>query len=87
MSNNDLYGVQTFVKGRKGKLEQGRFIECSDETEAQRLAERKVRNNDVAGAAAFLRKNYNAEFDDGSEPITIAVFGKVPPGVEDVIPF
>lgn len=87
MAGNDLYGVQTFVKGQKGRLVQGRFIQCSDADEATRTAEQKVKGLYAAGAAAFLRRNVSDEFDDGSEPITLAVFGKVPPGVEDVMPF
>ena len=87
MASNDLYGVQTFVKDRKGKLAQGRFIECKDADDAKRLAEQKVAGQYAAGAAAFLRRSSDREFDDGSEPITLAVFGAVPPGVADVIPF
>lgn len=87
MASSDLYGVQTFVKGHKGKLEQGRFFECKDADEACRTAQQRVDSLNAAGAAAFVRRNCSREFDDGSEPITLAVYGTVPPGVEDRIPF
>ena len=84
---SDLYGVQTFVKDARGKFAQGRFIECKDADEALRTAVQKVSGAQAVGAAAFVRRNFNREFDDGSEPITLATYGKVPPDVEDQIPF
>ncbi len=27
------------------------------------------------------------DYDDGGEPITLAIFGKVPPGLADQLPF
>lgn len=85
MGSSDLYGVQTFIRNRKGKLAQGRFTACKNADEARRLAEAKVEGGHAAGSAAFLRRG-GGEFDEG-EAITFAVFGAVPPGVSDQLPF
>lgn len=87
MDSKDIYGVQTFIRDRKGTLAQGRFIECRDADHARQTAEARVSGAAAVGAAAFLRPGYKAEFDGGDEPITLAIFGTVPPGVEDTIPF
>lgn len=39
------------------------------------------------GAAAFTRTVVDPDYDDGSEPVTLAIFGKVPPGLADQLPF
>ena len=80
------HGVQLFVLAN-GKLAQGRYIECKGEAEACRVAEDKVRNGRAAGAAAFTRTVVDPDYDDGAEPITLATFGRVPPGVADQLPF
>lgn len=80
------HGVQLFVLA-KGKLAQGRYIECKGEAEACRVAEDKVRNGRAAGAAAFTRIVVDPDYDDGGEPTTLAVFGKVPLGLSDQLPF
>lgn len=85
MKSSDLYGVQTFVRDRKGKLGQGRCITCKDADQACREAEAKVVGGHAAGSAAFLRRG-GGEFDEG-KAITIAVYGTVPPGVADALPF
>lgn len=82
---SDLYGVQTFVRDGKGKLAQGRFTQCKDADEARRYAEARVEQGYATGSAAFLRRG-GGEFDKG-EAITFAVFGTVPPGVSDQLPF
>lgn len=83
----DRYAVQTFTTNKKGSLLQGRLINCEDSEEARRVAEQKVSRGEAVGAAAFLRQCYDDEFDDGSEPITLATFGRVPSGVADQLPF
>lgn len=85
MASSDLYGVQTFVRNGKGKLAQGRFTPCKDADEARRYAEARVAQGHAIGSAAFLRRG-GGEFDEG-ETITFAVFGAVPPGVSDQLPF
>lgn len=82
---SDLYGVQTFVRDRKGKIGQGRFTMCKDADEARRYAEARVEQGYAAGSAAFLRRG-GGEFDEG-EAITFAVFGTVPQGIKDALPF
>ncbi|GEP09864.1 hypothetical protein [Methylobacterium gnaphalii] len=84
---SDVYGVQTFLKDRKGHLCQGSTFECRDADEARRMAEQRVQRGAVVGSAAFLRRDFSKEFDDGSEPITLATYGRVPPGVADALPF
>lgn len=85
MASQDLYGVQTFVTDRKGAIAQGRFFSCKDADEARRIAEARVSGAHAVGAAAFYRTGAGDQ-DDG-EPITIATYGTVPPGVEDTLPF
>ena len=85
MKSTDLYGVQTFVRDSKGKLGQGRCITCKDADDARRVGEAKVNGGHAAGSAAFLRRG-GGEFDEG-EAITLAVYGTVPPGVADALPF
>lgn len=81
----DLYGVQTFILDRLGKLILGRFWTCKDADEARRLAEGRVSGGHAAGAAAFYRTG-TGEFDEG-EAVTIATYGRVPAGVVDALPF
>ncbi|MBI1690500.1 hypothetical protein [Methylorubrum sp. DB1722] len=82
---SDLYGVQTFVRDRNGKLAQGRFTACKDADEARRYAEARVAQGYAVGSAAFLRRG-GGEFDEG-EAITLETYGAVPPGVSDQLPF
>lgn len=85
MAGKDLYGVQAFIPDRLGKLIQGRFWTCKDADEARRMAEGRVNGGHAAGAAAFYRSGAG-EFDAG-EVVTIATYGRVPPGVMDALPF
>lgn len=85
MATGNLYGVQTFVRDRKGKLAQGRYIPCKDADEARRLAQARVNGAHAAGAAAFYRTG-GGEFDEG-EAYAIATYGSVPPSVADALPF
>ena len=80
------HGVQLFVL-LKGKLALGRYIECKGVTEACRIAEEKVRIGRAIGAAAFTRTVVDPDYDDGGEPVTLAIFGKVPSGLADQLPF
>ena len=80
------HGVQLFIL-LKGKLALGRYIECKCVAEACRIAEEKVRIGRAIGAAAFTRTVVDPDYDDGGEPITLAIFGKVPPGLADQLPF
>lgn len=85
MRSGDIYGVQTFVRDRRGRLVQGRFTACKSSAEACRYAEARVEQGAAPGAAAFLRRG-GGEFDEG-DLITVAVFGAVPPDVKDSLPF
>ncbi len=86
MAQKDHYGVQTFVTDRKGRLARGLAIACRNADEARREAERRANGRSAIGATAFWRAA-TEEFDEGAEPVTLAVYGKVPPGVEDGLPF
>ena len=77
------FAVQTFHQDQTGKLARGRYVTCPSAMEAERYAERAVVNRHADGAAFSRRVS---EFDD-AEPITLAVFGTVPAGVEETIPF
>ncbi|WP_267422731.1 hypothetical protein [Methylobacterium sp. GC_Met_2] len=80
------HGVQLFVT-EKSRLTQGRCLEAKTAAEACRIAEEKVRLGWAIGAAAFTRTVVDPDYDDGGEPITLAIFGKVPPGLADQLPF
>lgn len=84
MGQSVHFSVQTFQEDHNGKIARGRYVTCPSAAEAERYAERAVANRHADGAAAFSRRA--SEFDD-AEPITLAVFGKVPAGVEETIPF
>ncbi|MCJ2051684.1 hypothetical protein [Methylobacterium sp. J-070] len=80
------HSVQLFVLV-KGRLAQGGLMDCKGAAEACRVAEDKVRLGRAIGAAAFTRTVVDPDFDDGGEPITLAIFGTVPPGLADQLPF
>lgn len=80
------HGVQLFVL-IEGKIAQGRYVECRDGAEACKVAEEKVRLGRSVGAAAFARAALDADIEHASEPITLAIFGTVPPGMVDHLPF
>lgn len=80
------HSVQLFVLV-KGKLALGNTVSCRNPEEACRTAEQKVENGRAVGAAAFTRTVVDPEYDDGSEPVMLAVFGKVPVGLADQMPF
>ena len=80
------HSVQLFVLV-KGRLAQGNLVDCKGASEACRIAEEKVRLGRAIGAAAFTRTVVDPDYDDGGEPITLAIFGKVPPGLADQLPF
>jgi hypothetical protein len=80
------HSVQLFVLV-KGRLAQGSFLYCKGAAEACRIAEEKVRLGRAIGAAAFTRTVVDPDYDDGGEPITLAIFGSVPPGLADQLPF
>jgi hypothetical protein len=86
MPPKDHYGVQTFVTDRKGRLARGLAVACKNADEARREAERRASGRSAIGATAFWR-SASGEFDESAEPITLAVYGTVPPGVEDTLPF
>ena len=86
MDRTATHGVQLFVE-RKGKLAHGRFLECTDAGEACRVAAETVHLGQAVGAAAFTRTVTDSEYDDGEEPVALATFGRVPPGVADRLPF
>ena len=78
--------VQLFVLV-KGMLAQGNQLSCKSSSEACQVAEEKVRLGRAIGAAAFTRTVVDPDYDDGGEPVTLAIFGKVPPGLADQLPF
>jgi hypothetical protein len=80
------HGVQLFV-AEKGKLAQGRCLGAKDAADACKIAEEKVRNGRAVGAAAFTRTILDPDYDDGAEPTTLAIFGRVPSGISDQLPF
>ncbi|XYD09874.1 hypothetical protein R1A27_04815 [Methylobacterium sp. NMS12] len=80
------HSAQLFVLV-KGKLAQGNCVTCKTPSEACKMAEEKVRLGRAIGAAAFTRTVVDPDYDDGSEPVTLAIFGKVPPGLADQLPF
>lgn len=85
MASKDLYGAQSFVRDSRGEIGLGRFYPCKNADEARRTAEQRVVSGHAVGAAAFLRHGAG-EFDEG-EVITFAVYGQVPRGVVDMVPF
>lgn len=85
MSGSERYGALTFVRDRFGQLREGRVYPCSDGEVARKVAEDRVKMGWAPGAAAFLRRG-GGEFDEG-ETVTLAVYGTVPPGVRDALPF
>ncbi|SFM91489.1 hypothetical protein [Methylobacterium pseudosasicola] len=80
------HNVQLFVLV-KGKLAAGNIVDCKSPADACRVAEEKVRVGRAIGAAAFTRTVVDPDYDDGGEPVTLAIFGRVPPGVADQLPF
>ncbi|MEE7491127.1 hypothetical protein [Methylobacterium oryzae] len=80
------HNVQLFVLV-KGKLVAGNLVSCRDPEDACRTAEHKVQSGRAIGAAAFTRTIVDPEYDDGSEPTTLATFGRLPPGLADNLPF
>lgn len=80
------HSVQLFVLV-KGKLVAGNLVSCRDPDDARRIAEQKVQSGRAVGAAAFTRTVVDPEYDDGSEPTTLAVFGRLPPGLAESLPF
>ena len=80
------HSVQLFVLV-KGKLTVGNLISCKAPEEACRVAEERVNCGRAIGAAAFTRTVVDPDYDDGSELVTLAIFGKVPPGLADQLPF
>jgi hypothetical protein len=78
--------VQLFVLV-KGKLALGGRIDCRAPEEACRVAENRVSRGRAIGAAAFARTVVDPDYDDGSEAVTLAIFGRVPPGLADQLPF
>jgi hypothetical protein len=85
MVPKDHYGVQTFIKDRKGQLARGLALACRNAEEARREAERRANGRSAVGATAFWRSAVG-EFDEG-EAVTIATYGQVPAGVVDALPF
>lgn len=82
----EVYGVQVYLL-RKGKFELGPAVMCRDADTARAEAERRSFAPHVAGTSAFWRRITSNEFDDGEAPVTIGVWGRVPPGISDALPF
>ncbi|MCJ2067815.1 hypothetical protein MKK75_03160 [Methylobacterium sp. J-030] len=80
------HSVQLFVL-IKGHLAEGSVMDCKGASEACRIAEEKVRLGRAIGAAALTRTVVDPDHDDGGEPITLAIFGRVPSGLADQLPF
>ena len=82
----DHYGAQAYRQDGQGRLERGQSEACRDADQARRRAELLACKRGVAGATAFLIPNYTREYG-GDDPITIAVYGEVPPEARDALPF
>ena len=80
------HSVQLFVLV-KGKLAFGNRINCKAPDEACHVAKERVNRGRAIGAAAFTRTVVDPNYDDGGEPITLAIFGRVPEGLADQLPF
>lgn len=85
MSVGERYGAQTFVRDRKGHFGEGRVYDCKSADEARQIASARVASGYAVGAAMFLRR-CGGEFDEG-DMVTLEVFGAVPNGVRDALPF
>nr|USU32962.1 hypothetical protein NG677_04465 [Methylobacterium sp. OTU13CASTA1] len=85
MKPRDSYGVQTFIRDRKGEIAKGLAVACRSADEARREAERRAGGWPAIGAAVFCRSGVGDQ--DEGEAITIATYGTVPPGVTDTLPF
>ena len=80
------HSVQLFILA-KGGLAQGPVVDCKSPADACRIAEERVRLGGALGAGAFPRTVVEPVFVVGSEAITGALFGKVPPGLTEQLPF
>ena len=80
------HSVQSFVL-IKGKIVPGNLIDCKASEEACGVAEDRVSRSRAIGAAAFTRTVVDPDYDDGGEPVTLAIFGKAPAGLADQLPF
>lgn len=85
MKPRDNYGVQTFIRDRKGLIAKGLALACKSADEARREAERRAGGRSAVGAAVYFQAG--AGDQDEGEAITIATYGTVPDGVEDTLPF
>ena len=86
MASADRYAMQGYVRNRAGLIIPGRSYPCKNADEARSKAERTVASKSAVGSAAFLLKG-DEWIGSTEEPIAIAVFGEVPEGVSDEIPF
>ena len=86
MKPRESYGVQIYIRDRQGAVARGLSSACRNADEARREADRRANGRGAVGATAFWRPAAG-EFDDDAEPVTLAVYGTVPPGVEDALPF
>lgn len=82
----DVYGVQVYLL-RKGRFEMGPAFPCRDADAARAEAERRALDPRVAGTSAFWRRLTSDGFDDSEAPVTLGVWGRVPAGVQDLLPF
>jgi len=80
------HSVQLFILV-KGRLAPGNLLDCKAPEEACRVAQERVSRGRAIGAAAFTRTVVDPDYDDGEEPITLAIFGEVPPRLADQLPF
>ncbi|MDE4912787.1 hypothetical protein PQI07_19070 [Methylobacterium sp. 092160098-2] len=80
------HSLQLFVLVN-GRLAPGSLLGCRGAAEACRIAEEKVRIGRAIGAAAFTRTVMEPDYDDGGEPVTLAIFGMVPAGLAEQLPF
>ena len=85
MRPRESYSIQTFIRDRQGQLAKGLALACKSADEARREAQRRTHGSSAVGAAVFCRVGAGGQND--GEPITIATYGTVPPGVEDTLPF
>lgn len=86
MPSTPRYAVQTYVKDKRGRISASRALACKNADEARGRAQRHCEGKSNVGAAAFLLHG-DEHLGDTDPPEAIAIFGHVPPEVDDSIPF
>jgi hypothetical protein len=80
-----VYGYQPYVRIDAERLEPGELRVCRTAAAAKREAEHRVKAGKCAGATAFWCRP--SDMERLLVPVVIAIFGDVPPGTCDGLPF